>query len=156
MLYITLSPVEQSYDETFACLLSHETLKTLVLMGLSFQIAPSSVRSNIEYTLAGATMGAAQGAVNGAIVGAVVGDAVSNLCDPDKPNKCKLEGEIKPSMTPKGWKMCQWRCTGWTVRRYWPVETPCPDNIYPAPGWRNPQSPCSPGDTTPMPPIEWS
>jgi RHS repeat-associated protein len=79
-------------------------------------------------------------------------------CPPnnDSSDKCKFIQELYPPFRPKGWKMCQWKCNGWDVRRYWPEETPCPDNIYPAPGWRNPPPPRSPGSSTPPPPVEWS
>jgi hypothetical protein len=45
----TLSPVDQSYEETFACLLSNKTLQILVSMGLSLQIAPVSVIPDVGY-----------------------------------------------------------------------------------------------------------
>ena len=45
----TLCPVEQSYEETFACLLSCETLQILVRMGLSLQIAPASIMPDVGF-----------------------------------------------------------------------------------------------------------
>jgi hypothetical protein len=45
----TLCPVDQSYEETFACLLSCETLGLMVNMGLSLQIAPASVMPDVDF-----------------------------------------------------------------------------------------------------------
>lgn len=45
----TLCPVEQSYEETFACLISCETLQILVRMGLALQIAPASVMPDVDF-----------------------------------------------------------------------------------------------------------
>jgi len=38
---LTVIPVEQSFEETFSCLLSNETLSLLSKLGLSLQIAPA-------------------------------------------------------------------------------------------------------------------
>ena len=45
----TLCPVDQSYEETFSCLLSQKTLKILVDLGLSLEISPASVMPDVDY-----------------------------------------------------------------------------------------------------------
>lgn len=47
--FFTLCPVDQSDDETFACLLSRETLQVLSSLGVAFQIAPESVMPDAPY-----------------------------------------------------------------------------------------------------------
>jgi hypothetical protein len=47
--FFTLCPVDQSYEETFACLLSCETLRLLVNMGLSLQIAPAAIMPDVDF-----------------------------------------------------------------------------------------------------------
>ena len=45
----TLCPVEQSHEETFACLLSQKTLKVLVDLGLCLEIAPEVFMPEVPY-----------------------------------------------------------------------------------------------------------
>ena len=62
-------------------------------------------------------------------------DSALDKCKEKNKGNCRLQGPgSKTVSTPKGWKVCHWICDGWNVRRYWPIEVPCPDNIYPAPG----------------------
>jgi hypothetical protein len=100
-----------------------------------------------------------QGGIAGAAASILNGEAVFDKpqqCEAPKGN-CKLQGlGSRSAVTPAGWKICHWKCNGWDVRRHWPIETPCPDNEYPARGWRNPPPPRTKGDPTPPPPIEWS
>lgn len=45
----TLCPVDQSYEEAFACLLGKDTLRVLSDLGLALEIAPESVMPEAEY-----------------------------------------------------------------------------------------------------------
>jgi hypothetical protein len=45
----TLCPVEQSYEESFAGILSRETLKMLVDMGLDLEISPEAIMPDAAY-----------------------------------------------------------------------------------------------------------
>jgi hypothetical protein len=45
----TLCPVNESYEETFACLFSQETLQVLLGLGLALEIAPASVMPAAAY-----------------------------------------------------------------------------------------------------------
>lgn len=47
--FLTLCPVNQSADETFAFVLGHETVQALSSLGVSFQIAPESVMPEMPY-----------------------------------------------------------------------------------------------------------
>lgn len=47
--FFTLCPVEQSYEEEFACVLSNETLQVLSALGVSLQIAPEAVMPDAPY-----------------------------------------------------------------------------------------------------------
>ena len=73
-------------------------------------------------------------------------------------NKCNLQGEL-PAPAAPGYKRCHWRCTHngvtWDIFRYWPIEVPCEQSPFPAPGWKNPPGPRKPGDPYPEPPIQW-
>jgi hypothetical protein len=40
---LTVMPVEQTFEETFSCLLSQETLSKLTMMGLGLEIAPEVI-----------------------------------------------------------------------------------------------------------------
>lgn len=46
---ISLCPVGQNEQETFACLFSHETLDVLASIGFALEIAPASVLPNAPY-----------------------------------------------------------------------------------------------------------
>jgi hypothetical protein len=47
--FFTLCPVEQSYEEEFACVLSKETLKALSDLGVALQVAPEPVMPDAPY-----------------------------------------------------------------------------------------------------------
>ena len=47
--FFTLCPVDQSYEENFACVFSRETLHSLSCLGLALQIAPASVMPEAPY-----------------------------------------------------------------------------------------------------------
>jgi hypothetical protein len=47
--FLTLCPVEQSNEEEFACVLSHETLQALSALGVALQIAPEPVMPDAPY-----------------------------------------------------------------------------------------------------------
>lgn len=47
--FFTLCPVEQSDEESLACVLSRETLQALSCLGVGLQIAPASVMPDAPY-----------------------------------------------------------------------------------------------------------
>jgi hypothetical protein len=47
--FLTLCPVEQSLEEEFACVLSAETLRAILHLGVGLQIAPAKVMPDAPY-----------------------------------------------------------------------------------------------------------
>ena len=47
--FFTLSPIGDGDEETFACILSHDTLKALSTIGVDLQIAPATVMPEAPY-----------------------------------------------------------------------------------------------------------
>ena len=54
--FLTLCPVEQSYEHTFACVLERETLEAIWQLGLALQIAPASTMPDAPFWNSGASV----------------------------------------------------------------------------------------------------